>query len=138
MPLLGSFQPVIPEARLGDPQLSIQLNPGDLLYVPRGCIYHAATFDDFSLHVTIGVYPAQWLDLLNSAISAVALRNPKLRKALPIGYLDNREAITILQDTFQEILNTVASDPQALGDGLDILRDRFIHQTTPWRCTNKR
>ena len=75
--------------------------------------------------------PAQWLNLLNSAITAVALRNPKLRKALPIGYLDNREAITILQDTFQEILNTVASDPQALGDGLDILRDRFIHQTTP-------
>ena len=55
--------------------------------------------------------PAQWLDLVNSAITAVALRNPKLRKALPIGYLDNREAITVLQDTFQEILNTVASDP---------------------------
>lgn len=131
VPLLGSFQPVIPEARLGDPQLSIQLNPGDLLYVPRGCIHHAATLDDFSLHVTLGVYPAQWLDLMNSAITAVALRNSKLRKALPIGYLDNREAITILQETFQEILNTVAIDPQALGDGLEILRDRFIHQTTP-------
>ena len=68
--------------------------------------------------------PAQWLYLVNITITAVALRNPKLRKAPPIGYLDNL-------DTFQEILNTVASDPQALGDGLDILRDRFIHQTTP-------
>ena len=75
--------------------------------------------------------PAQWLDLVNITITAVALRNPKLRKAPPIGYLDNREAITVLQDTFQEILNTVANDPQALGDGLDIPRDHFIHQTTP-------
>ena len=25
----------------------------------------------------------------------------------------------------------MASDPQTLGDGLDVLRDRFIHQTTP-------
>jgi ribosomal protein L16 Arg81 hydroxylase len=131
VPLLGSFQPVIPESRLGNPQLSIQLNPGDLLYVPRGCIHHATTFDDFSLHVTIGVYPAQWIDLVNSAITAIALRNAQLRKALPIGYLDNREAVTMLQETFQEILNTVAIDPHALGDGLEILRDRFIHQTTP-------
>ncbi len=131
VPLLGSFQPVIPETQLNSPLLSIQLNPGDLLYVPRGCIHHAETFDSFSLHVTMGIYPAQWLDLVASAITAVSLRNSKLRRSLPIGYLENPEGVALLQETFQEILLTVASDSQALADGLEILRDRFIHQTTP-------
>jgi ribosomal protein L16 Arg81 hydroxylase len=63
---------------VGDPKLEIEMRPGDVLYIPRGVIHEARSSDALSLHVTIGLYPIKWFDVLREAVDAagdeVALR----------------------------------------------------------------
>lgn len=39
----------------------LTMEPGDMLYLPRGWIHAPFTFDDsHSMHVTLGVEPSRW------------------------------------------------------------------------------
>lgn len=49
---------------VGEPKLELEMRPGDLLYLPRGVIHEARSSDALSLHVTIGLYPITWIDVL--------------------------------------------------------------------------
>lgn len=130
LPLLGSFQPVIPSTHLGEPLQSITLQPGDLLYIPRGFIHEAETTDTFSLHLTIGVYPSQWIDLIYQSLVAVSLQDMRFRQALPVGFLDQKDAELHMRQTFQALLETLLQKGQ-VEDGLAALDERLIHQMAP-------
>ena len=130
VPLLGSFQPVIQEDNLPKVLHSITLEEGDLLYIPRGFIHHAETFDSFSLHITLGIYPSQWFDLIVNALSAIALKDSRFRKALPIGFLDRKETLTEIQEELQE-LTKILSEKASAQQAIELLSDQFIHQITP-------
>src|ERR1700693_166068 len=52
-----------------EPEREICLQPGDLLYIPRGMVHDAKAGDSFSLHVTLGLYPMLWIDILREALS---------------------------------------------------------------------
>jgi hypothetical protein len=67
----------------GPAELTIVLEPGDMLYVPRGLVHDASANDVESLHVTLGVYVANVRDLLLASIKVLANRVPTLRRALP-------------------------------------------------------
>ncbi|WP_168334681.1 cupin domain-containing protein [Rhizobium leguminosarum] len=64
------------------------LLPGDVLYLPRGVPHEAVTSSSSSLHLTVGIHVYRWLDLLREALEALAMQRPRLRKALPPGFLD--------------------------------------------------
>lgn len=130
VPLLGSFQPVIPEEKLGKPLHSVCLEAGDLLYMPRGFIHHAATSESSSLHLTIGVYPTQWFDLMVSALQAVSMKDARFRKALPVGFLDRREMMAYLKDQLQELTELLSKEAQ-IEEAVESLVEHFIRQTTP-------
>lgn len=130
IPFLNSFQPVIPETQLGEPLHSIRLHPGDLLYIPRGFIHHAATADSFSLHLTLGIYPSQWFDLIVNALTALTLRDNRFRKALPVGYLDRPEIAGELQTQLQDLIGVLA-DKARVEEALGLLSDRMIRHTIP-------
>lgn len=131
VPLLGSFQPIIPQENLPQPLIEVTLEAGDLLYMPRGFIHQATTAEPSSLHITIGVYPVQWYDLLNNALMVASLKESRLRQALPPGFLNRREAlITALQDQFQGLLELFTSEAN-LEQALDIVADRTIRQVAP-------
>jgi ribosomal protein L16 Arg81 hydroxylase len=130
VPFLNSFQPVIPEKTLGEPLYSLCLEPGDLLYMPRGFIHHAATADTFSLHLTLGIYPNQWFDLIVNALTALAMRDVRFRKALPVGFLDHPEQFGELQCHLQE-LTQILADKGKVEEALSLLYDRQIRQTIP-------
>lgn len=49
----------------GPVRSEIVLQPGDMLYVPRGLGHDALAESEASLHVTVGVFPPTYLDLLN-------------------------------------------------------------------------
>ncbi|MEN9222802.1 MAG: cupin domain-containing protein [Thermostichus sp. BF3_bins_97] len=127
VPLLNSFQPVIPSERLGSPLKEVHLQAGDLLYIPRGFVHEAETHAQPSLHLTLGVYPFQWLDLLTSALTALSLQEESLRRALPPVFF--RLPPEHLADHFQELCQRLAfqTDLQA---GLSMLMDQFIRQAT--------
>jgi Cupin superfamily protein len=72
----------------GPPVLEVTLEPGDTLYLPRGWLHRAATSDDESLHLTIGVHPPTRLDALRAALDRCA-DDVEFRRSLPAdGALD--------------------------------------------------
>jgi ribosomal protein L16 Arg81 hydroxylase len=77
---------------------SFLLSPGDALYIPRGFAHEAITQFSSSLHLTVGIYPFTWADLLSEALRRVATENAELRRALPVSHLgtafyDDRAAV---------------------------------------------
>lgn len=80
---------------LGDPGAPVhelELGPGDTLYVPRGWPHEAATSDEDSLHVTVGLHPPTRLDAVKAALAECSddleFRRPLSDGALPEGLLD--------------------------------------------------
>ena len=64
----------------------VRLDPGDLLYVPRG-FPHLVTADDApSLHVSISAFPRTWADVLTAAVAELSRRDSTFRAALPPGW----------------------------------------------------
>jgi ribosomal protein L16 Arg81 hydroxylase len=129
-PLLLTFQPVIPDAQLDAPVRTVVLNAGDLLYMPRGHIHEAETDDQHSLHITLGIYPTQWHDMMASILTAASLRDVRFRRSLPPGFLRRPELRGELQACFQELLAAFAADPPAR-EGFDLLANRFLRQSVP-------
>lgn len=72
-------------ADAGPPILSVELVAGDCLYVPRGFLHAARAQEALSAHLTIGIVPTTWHDLLRDLVAGVA-DEPELRRALPAGY----------------------------------------------------
>jgi ribosomal protein L16 Arg81 hydroxylase len=130
IPFLNSFQPVIPDTQLGEPLERICLQPGDLLYMPRGYIHQAVTTDSFSLHLTVSVYPTQWFDLIVNALTSLTLRDVRFRRALPIGFLDRPDLTPELQVYLQDLLDTLANKAK-VEEAMGLLSDRLIRQTIP-------
>jgi hypothetical protein len=91
-------------SRLGDPIMSIDLEEGDVLYIPRGFPHAATTASSSSLHLTLGVRTILWADAVAEMLrSDVAFRrsvpptdsNPTLPQLPSLdvsGYLQRRRA----------------------------------------------
>jgi bifunctional lysine-specific demethylase and histidyl-hydroxylase NO66 len=67
-----------------EPFLDVELNAGDVLWLPRGWIHNGVTTDEWSLHVTIGIKQFTPYGLLGPLVQA-AVEEPALRAALPPG-----------------------------------------------------
>lgn len=80
------------------------LNAGDMLYIPRGVMHDAASTDQLSLHITVGVMSKSWTDFLLEAVSAASLTDPAFRNSLPAGFaragFDRNQA----EQTFRSLL----------------------------------
>ncbi|EFJ41937.1 hypothetical protein VOLCADRAFT_107490 [Volvox carteri f. nagariensis] len=87
----------LPQDELGEPILEVTMNPGDVLYVPRGIPHQAVAQEEGSCHLTISTYQRwTWGDLAvklletardaqgSSPASALPL---ELRKGLPLGLI---------------------------------------------------
>lgn len=81
------------QAELPEPIIDVVLEPGDLLYFPRGFPHQANALDDIhSLHITVSCYQKNsWgdylLKLLPVAIENAMAENVEFREGLPINYL---------------------------------------------------
>ncbi|HSC93007.1 MAG TPA: cupin domain-containing protein [Gaiellaceae bacterium] len=53
----------------GETVLDVVLEAGDTLYLPRGWMHEALTSDEDSLHLTVGINVAAWVDALKAALS---------------------------------------------------------------------
>lgn len=75
---------------LGAPLMETDLEPGDLLYFPRGTIHYARTSEkDMSTHMTVSTYQATtWYDFMQRALPLVLEKafsqEEELRKGLPV------------------------------------------------------
>lgn len=129
-PLLHSFQPIFQREQLRG-QKDLTLCAGDIMYMPRGVPHEAFTTDESSLHITIGVHPAQWVDLFAHAFKQMALTKVALRKALPVGYLRPEnwtpDFIGEMQNHFSALLQEL-SDQADIQGGIQLLFEEFRGQ----------
>lgn len=121
--------PLLPEV-LGKPRREVHLRAGDLLYLPRGHVHEAQTTDASSIHFTIGVRPYKWMDLLCELLTVKGQENVNLREALPIGFLDSRDAVTMIKERVPELLGMVANGGH-VEDAMCRLRERLIERMRP-------
>jgi Cupin superfamily protein len=67
------------------PSLEARLENGDALYIPRGFVHCAATADDPSVHVTVGIYATTTADLIRHVVDE-CLRSCELTDELDAGF----------------------------------------------------
>lgn len=89
------------------------LRSGDCLYLPRGFWHEAESVPgEVSCHLTVGVQPITYLDVMSVAISQAALSNPRLRETLPFGFA--------AESTFKSaVVNTITEIARELPEQLD-------------------
>lgn len=101
----GAFQPPPDTRQLTEDRL---LEPGDLLYVPRGLVHRVLTLDDGpSLHLTVAVPVVTWYEACVVALLDAAQRSPVLREALPVDFATAPESIGA--DRYERVREAVAS-----------------------------
>ncbi len=106
---------------LGAVTQSFTLHPGDMLYIPRGLVHDATSRDEISLHITTGVMANSWTDLMLDALSAVALKDPAFRKALPPGFARDGFDRDQARTAFASLIERFAASAD-----LDEVLDHFV------------
>jgi ribosomal protein L16 Arg81 hydroxylase len=101
------------------------LRQGDMVYIPRGFVHAAECGTENSLHITLGVYPPTWDEILAAAVRLAAAGDDDLRLALPPGYM-NGDSSGILK-RMQETLRAMA-DPAFLIQIIERFRDEAVQK----------
>lgn len=70
----------------GKARETIEMVPGDVLYMPRGVPHDAAAHEgnEPSLHVTIGLFEPSWAEALKAAIDQLEPMRTRLREPFPV------------------------------------------------------
>lgn len=66
-----------------DEYTSVELQPGDVLYLPRGTMHSAACVERESMHLTISLMPSTFFDLLSQVTARAAETDVELRRRVP-------------------------------------------------------
>ncbi|MDZ8106465.1 MAG: cupin domain-containing protein [Nostoc sp. DedQUE12a] len=121
---------IVDQNKLDAPLHEVCLQPGDLLYIPRGHVHEAITSETSSLHLTVGVSVFEWATLINEAIASVAEQNVNFRKALPVGFLHHSEAKASIKNQLAQLLQILAESAND-EDAMERLTKRFISGMSP-------
>ncbi len=78
------------EAGRGDED--VELEPGMALYLPTGTRHAARAQREVSGHLTVGVHPTRWRDLLETAVTRV-LEDPAWEAPLPVRYHQQQASV---------------------------------------------
>jgi ribosomal protein L16 Arg81 hydroxylase len=119
--------------RLGPVTQEVFVQPGDMLYMPRGYIHEAFTSDKASMHLTVGVKVYRMVDLIRHALDAVSRRDARFREAAPIGVLPGGQlgdAPAALREKFREALQALAENGD-VDEAVDRLAAGFLRTLTP-------
>lgn len=65
----------------------VDLQQGDLIYIPRGFVHEAMTSDAQSLHVTLGINAYTWMDVFAELLNRCR-QDARFRESLPVGFGD--------------------------------------------------
>ena len=124
-------QPYHPaDTRFGACSHECDVHPGDPIYLPRGTGHEALTSDTSSLHITIGVTPHTWADVLVEAVQAVARQDDRFREAAPLGLERTSDAASAQTEHFARLLAAL-SEKAGVHDVLDLMTERFVATRRP-------
>lgn len=115
--------------QVGNPLYELDLNAGDLIYMPRGYIHEALTSEKASLHITLGILVYTWADVFVEALS-LTRKDPRFRKSLPIGLAEQSEIPSDLNTKFEE-LKEAFTNTTTLKDIIERIAERFVSNRHP-------
>ena len=107
------------------------LEPGDVLYLPKGTPHAARTQDVLSGHLTIGIQATTWRSLVDDVAGRLKREaSLGLDERLPAGYHRDRGALTAaMRDRLEDLARYVDKlDPAELADAVV---DRFLTTRPP-------
>lgn len=123
------FEPGVHD--VGEPEQEFLLHAGDTVYIPRGMMHDADSFDDHSsLHITLGLVAKTWADLVLESISKVALGMDSMRRALPPGYANPDFDRGPAREQFAAFIAEIA-DKAEFDDPLDIVAEDYLKGRAP-------
>ena len=89
------------------PAHEISMQPGDVLYVPRGVVHDAYCKDELSVHITLGISPTLRIDLVKRLLKSLE-SNHYLREPFESGLHrtaeDPQKIMSILEKAFKTVL----------------------------------
>jgi hypothetical protein len=110
------------------PARELTMRAGDLLYVPRGRYHSALTSTTASVHVTVGLFAVNWLDVFRASWAPLQ-SDPRLRSCPPrmqeAGIRGSGEAEGIKADILRQI---------NLAAGIEKLEDEVFARHVDSRC----
>lgn len=114
----------------GAPTMEFDLNPGDLVYIPRGVVHEAVTSDDQSMHITLGALAYTWADTLPDILRTISLADSEFRKSLPIGFANNNYDQSEAKEIYLRLINKLCSE-QIFSKVFNTAIDRFVSSRKP-------
>lgn len=109
------------------PGKSVVLQPGDVLYLPRGVMHAARCTDQYSLHLTISLESLTYADVLLSEIRRLAHDIPDLRSRIPWSWNGEDAWLTeILRDQMRMLADRVEAEPSLQATRRTLMRNLDI------------
>ena len=105
----------------------LRMQPGDVLYLPRGQVHSAETHSEPSVHLTIGLHAPTVLTVITHALYALSLRDPRVHTRLSPRHLNDVTARAGLGDAVRDSLRAL-ENPKILTESLDALADVLVRR----------
>lgn len=109
LPLKCQIRPVCRE-ELGKPVLEVEMQEGDLLYIPRGWTHEAEALDSSSTHITLGIFAFTRADLILDILAQTIISDPSFRNALPPLLTSKTKTRDELLHTIKDLLKKLSED----------------------------
>jgi uncharacterized RmlC-like cupin family protein len=106
------------------------LEPGHVLYIPRGCIHSGVADSEASVHLTIGVHPFRWMDLLNEVVAVASERDVTLRCSVPARELTAVPPAAEFRHKLNAVLAAI-KEPKVIQEACLRLRRRRVRNAPP-------
>ncbi|KAH8308569.1 hypothetical protein KR018_006342, partial [Drosophila ironensis] len=135
------------QEQLGPPVLDEVLEPGDVLYFPRGTVHQAITEKNHhSLHITLSVYQQQAYANLLEQLMPIVLKNAvqrkmALRRGLPLHIWHNlglshansesKSRLQMVQRVQQIVKDCLVPTEREIDAAVDQLAKKFQHEALP-------
>jgi ribosomal protein L16 Arg81 hydroxylase len=84
-----------------------ELRPGDIVYLPRGTIHWATSNETASLHVTMGVHPMTYEQVIEDAVTSLFAQDVRFRRGLPVGLSRDDGLRGQAAQTFAELVDLI-------------------------------
>ena len=100
------------------PIMELDLEPGDLLYLPRGFVHAANSLENASMHVTLGVTVYTYVELMTAWLQS-SKNELAIRKALPPGFASRPELQTSVESELYRLIEEFSKkiDSKQIVDG---------------------
>lgn len=116
-PVEGSYTS-LERNQLSKPILETTLEPGDVMYIPRGFPHEGESCGGSpSLHITVEILVRTWFDFISDALGALADRDMRFRKSVPISFLNDPKAKAELSEKF-DMFKSTFSEGSTLEDAI--------------------